>query len=149
MILLSLMTISCICVGMGIAALASYPLYWGLLAGWLCPSVVIILVVPSYMVIGKIVTEVRRHRDNAPVIPWREQRELKVGNRDAFQEKQGAFCHVVPRQRGVVNSRWYVFPSQENIGLGHHTRAGLRTCPGWDRVLGDVASRGNRRVLRA
>ena len=42
MILLSLITISCICVGVGVAALASYPLYWGLLAGWLCPSVAVV-----------------------------------------------------------------------------------------------------------
>jgi hypothetical protein len=149
MILLSWITISYICVGMGIAALAGYPLYWGLLAGWLCPSVAIMLVVPSYMVISRIVTEVRRHRDKAPVIPWREQRKLKVGNRNSFQEKQGAFCRVMPRKRGVVDRRWYVVPPQKNIGLGTHTRAGLRTCPGWDRVLGDVASHGNRRALRA
>jgi len=115
LILLSLITISCICVGVGVAALASYPLYWGLLSGWLCPSVVIMLGVPSYIVIGRIVTEVRRHRDNAPVVPWREQRELKVGNRDSLQEKQGAFCHVMPRKRGVVDSRWHVVPSQENV----------------------------------
>jgi TRAP-type uncharacterized transport system fused permease subunit len=78
LILLSLITISCICVGVGVAALASYPLYWGLLAGWLCPSVVVMLVMPSYLVIDRIVTEVRRHRDTPPVVPWREQRELKV-----------------------------------------------------------------------
>jgi membrane protein implicated in regulation of membrane protease activity len=42
LILLALIIISCICVGVGVAALASYPLYWGLLAGWLCPSVAVV-----------------------------------------------------------------------------------------------------------
>ena len=37
MILLLLTSVICIGVGVGIAALASYPLYWGLLAGWLFP----------------------------------------------------------------------------------------------------------------
>jgi hypothetical protein len=40
--LLLLIIISCIGVGVGVAALASYPLYWGLLVGWLCPSVVVV-----------------------------------------------------------------------------------------------------------
>ena len=78
MILLSLITISCICVGVGVAALASFPLYWGLLAGWLYPSVVLMLVIPSYIVIDRIITEGRRHRDNPFVVSWRERRELKV-----------------------------------------------------------------------
>ena len=47
MILLSLITISCICVGVGVAALASYPLYWGLLAGWLCPSVAVVALITA------------------------------------------------------------------------------------------------------
>ena len=149
MILLSLITISCICVGVGVAALASYPLYWGLLAGWLCPSVVIMLMVPPYLVIDRIVTEVRRHRDNAPVVPWREQRKLKMGNSHSLPEKKGAFCHVEPRKRGAIDSRWHVIPRQENVALGHHTRAGLRTYPGGDRALDGAASRGNRRALRA
>jgi len=49
-ILLLLINVFCICVGVGIAALASYPLYLGLLAGWLCPSVMLMLVMLPYIV---------------------------------------------------------------------------------------------------
>jgi len=44
MILALLTTFACMCVGMSAAWLIGYPLYYGLLAGWLCPSVVIIAV---------------------------------------------------------------------------------------------------------
>jgi hypothetical protein len=73
-ILLLLINVVCICVGGGIAALASYPLYWGILAGWLCPSVVLMLVMLPYIAIGKV----HRHRRHPSVVAWREQRELKV-----------------------------------------------------------------------
>ena len=74
MILLLLMNVICICVGVGVAALANFPLYLGLLAGWLCPSVVLMLVMLSYIVMDKT----HNHRRNPSVIAWREQRELKV-----------------------------------------------------------------------
>ena len=72
--LLLLMNVICIGVGVGIAALASYPLYWGLLAGWLCPSVVLMLVMLPYIVIDKA----HRHRRHPAVVRWREHRDLKV-----------------------------------------------------------------------
>ena len=74
MILLLLINIVCICVGVGVAALASYPLYLGLLAGWLCPSVVLMLVMLSSIVMDKA----HCHRHYPSVAAWREQRELKV-----------------------------------------------------------------------
>lgn len=74
MILLLLINVVCICMGVGIAALTSYPLYWGLLAGWLCPSVVLMLVMLPYIVIDKAC----RHRHNPSVVAWRKHRELKV-----------------------------------------------------------------------
>ena len=70
MILLSLITIVCICLGVGVAALASYPLYWGLLAGWLCPSAVFMLVMLSYIVTDRIAMEAHRHRNHPAVAPW-------------------------------------------------------------------------------
>jgi hypothetical protein len=70
LILFSLITIVCICLGVGVAALASYPLYWGLLAGWLCPSVAIMLVMLSYIAIDRIAMEVHRHRNHPSVAPW-------------------------------------------------------------------------------
>jgi hypothetical protein len=73
-ILLLLMNVVCIGVGVGVAALASYPLYWGLLAGWLCPSVVLMLVMLPYIVIDKT----HRHRRHPSVVRWREHREVKV-----------------------------------------------------------------------
>jgi hypothetical protein len=69
-ILLSLVNVVCICVGVGVAALASYPLYWGLLAGWLCPSVAFMLVMLSYIVTDRITMEVHRHRNHPSVAPW-------------------------------------------------------------------------------
>jgi hypothetical protein len=72
--LLLLINVVCIGMGVGVAALASYPLYWGVLAGWLCPSVVLMLVMLPYIVIDKT----HRHRRNPSVVPWHEQRELKV-----------------------------------------------------------------------
>ena len=45
--LLLLMNVVCIGVGVGIAALVSYPLYWGLLAGWLCPSVAVVALITA------------------------------------------------------------------------------------------------------
>ena len=74
MILLLLMNVVCIGVGVGVAALASYPLYWGLLAGWLCPSVVLMLVMLPYIVIAKT----HRHRRHPSVVRWREPRDVKV-----------------------------------------------------------------------
>ena len=74
MILLLLINIVCICVGVGVAALASYPLYLGLLAGWLCPPVVLMLVMLSYIVMDKG----HRHRHRPSAGAWREQREVKV-----------------------------------------------------------------------
>jgi hypothetical protein len=73
-ILLLLINVVCIGVGVGIAALASYPLYWGLLAGWLCPSVMLMLVMLPYIVIDKA----HRHRHHPSVVPWREHREVKA-----------------------------------------------------------------------
>jgi hypothetical protein len=78
MILWFFISIVCICAGMGGASLAGYPLYWGLLAGWVCPAVVLMLVLLPGVVIGKIGMEVRRRRENPPLIPWREHRELKA-----------------------------------------------------------------------
>ena len=62
MILLSLMNSLSICMGLGIAALTGYPLFWGLLAGWLCPAVALMLVMLPYLMIQRIEIETHRHR---------------------------------------------------------------------------------------
>jgi hypothetical protein len=73
LILLSLINVVCICVAVGVAALTSYPLYWGLLAGWLCPSVVLMLMILSYIVIDRLAMEAHHHRNHPSVVPGREQ----------------------------------------------------------------------------
>ena len=74
MILLLLINVVCICVGVGVAALASFPLYLGLLVGWLCPSVVLMLVMLPYIVRDKM-----HHRRNPPsFVPWHKQGELRA-----------------------------------------------------------------------
>jgi len=67
-ILLLLINVVCICVGLGVVALAGFPLYLGLLAGWLCPSVLLMLVMLPYLVMDKA----HRHRHNPSVVAWRE-----------------------------------------------------------------------------
>jgi len=64
--------------GAGVAALASCPLYWGLLAGWLCPSVVLMLVMLPYIAINKMDMEAHHHRYNPAGAMWYKQREIKV-----------------------------------------------------------------------
>ena len=31
---------------------------------------------------------------------------------------------MVGHEKGAIDSRWYVVPRQENVGLGNHTHAG-------------------------
>jgi hypothetical protein len=63
MLLSVLVTVICICMGVGAAALGGYPLYLGLLAGWLClPAVVAIVLLPR-LVMNKIIAA--RHKRTA------------------------------------------------------------------------------------
>jgi hypothetical protein len=68
MILLLLINVICIGVGVGVTALADYPLYLGLLAGWLTPSVVLMLVMLSYIVTDPS----HRRRNNHLIVVWGE-----------------------------------------------------------------------------
>jgi len=69
-ILLSLINIVCIGVGVEVAVLASYPLYWGLFAGRLCPSVAFMLVMLSYIAIDRIMMKAHHYRNHPSVAPW-------------------------------------------------------------------------------
>jgi hypothetical protein len=79
-ILLSLILFSVfsICVGVGVTALGNYPLYWGLLAGWLCPSVVLMLVMSSYILKDRSGMQTHRYRNNPPVPPGREHLRRRI-----------------------------------------------------------------------
>ena len=68
LLLLILTSVFSICVGVGVAALTNYPLYWGLLAGWLCPSVVLMLMMSSYIVKDRLDMEAHRYRHD-PLVP--------------------------------------------------------------------------------
>ena len=87
MILLLLINLVCICVGVGAAALASHPLYLGLLAGWLFPSVVLVLVMLPYLLMDKT----HRHRRTLPVGRWQAQRDLK-GYASHFERPMAALA---------------------------------------------------------
>jgi hypothetical protein len=54
MILSLYFTLVCIGIGMMAAHLASYPLYWGLLAGWLFPSIVLMIIFLPYVAMRRI-----------------------------------------------------------------------------------------------
>ena len=53
MLLCLLVTLACIGAGVIISALTGYPLYQGLLVGWLCPSAVCMAVMLPRIVMGK------------------------------------------------------------------------------------------------
>lgn len=74
MILLLCVTSACICVGVTVAALANLPLYWGFLAGWLGPSVVIVIVMLPRVILSGITIVAQRRKDKTIVFPWHEQR---------------------------------------------------------------------------
>ena len=101
MIFLLLTQVVCICVGAGMTAVVNLPLYWGLLAGWLGPSALLMLVLlPNILhkhsprpatgyedspeparselrgISPKEIDKAQRHRHH--VVPWGEQREVKV-----------------------------------------------------------------------
>ena len=77
MLICLLVTLASICIGVIVAALTGYPIYQGFLAGWLCPSVILMMVMAPKIVVARrqeALSRRLREQEEEPVVEYLQSR---------------------------------------------------------------------------
>jgi hypothetical protein len=86
----------CIGIGVGISALTGYPLYLGVIIGWLCPALLVMMVMLPRLLCDKIGEAYRRRTDRSLAVNWHEQNDSKN-----LENLYSCLCDPCDGNRGV------------------------------------------------